>query len=194
MKKILFTFLLLCLTISCKPQSPTYIENIQLFQYKLNTEYADAATSPLTKEDLKTFKTLDFFEIDENYRVEATLELTPESPIFEMKTTTDRLSLYKKYAIARFTLNGKDCELSLYQNIDLMNKSLEYADYLFLPFNDASNGKTTYGGGRFIIEIDFNKAYNPYCAYNHNYSCPIPPDENNLNILVNAGVKDFAHH
>jgi hypothetical protein len=86
-----------------------------------------------------------------------------------------------------------------------MNKSLEYADYLFLPFNDASNGKTTYGGGRFIdleipaagnktIEIDFNKAYNPYCAYNHNYSCPIPPDENNLNILVNAGVKDFAHH
>ena len=80
--------------------------------------------------------------------------------------------------------------------------SLEFENYLFLPFNDTSNGKTTYGGGRFIdleipekgsktISIDFNKAYNPLCAYNHKYSCPIPPAENNLSIEIPVGVKDY---
>ena len=79
------------------------------------------------------------------------------------------------------------------------------ANLLFLPFNDSSNGKTSYGGGRFIdieipenssksIIIDFNKAYNPYCAYNHKYSCPIPPKENLLVIPIAAGVKAYKKH
>ena len=83
--------------------------------------------------------------------------------------------------------------------------SLDYANYLFLPFNDNTNGKTSYGGGRFIdleipeagsktIVIDFNKSYNPYCAYNHKYSCPIPPSENNLNVEISAGVKAYKEH
>ena len=147
---------------------------------------------------------MDFFDIDKNYLVEASLELTPNAPIFEMQTTTVRLPLYKKYGIARFTLNGKKCELSVYQSLDLMT-SLDYANYLFLPFNDNTNGKTSYGGGRFIdleipeagsktIVIDFNKSYNPYCAYNHKYSCPIPPSENNLNVEISAGVKAYKEH
>jgi hypothetical protein len=80
--------------------------------------------------------------------------------------------------------------------------TVEYAEHLFLPFNDATNGTTTYGGGRYLdleipkegskkIRIDFNKAYNPYCAYNHTFSCPIPPSENNLPIAIPVGVKAF---
>jgi len=121
-----------------------------------------------------------------------------------MQTTTDRLPLYQKYGVASFTLNGKDCQLSLYQSQQYMT-SLEHGNLLFLPYNDPSNGDASYGGGRFIdieipekgskkIVIDFNKSYNPYCAYNHKYSCPIPPSENNLNIEILAGVKAYKKH
>lgn len=215
MKNLLIAFSLLIIVSSCKPKSSkseeitkpltsNHQEAIKLFQNKLNTQYASTKESPLTEEDLKIFKALDFFDIDENFRVEASLDLTPDSPIFEMQTTTERKPLYKKYGIARFSLNGKECELSLYQSLDLMTTA-DYADYLFLPFNDASNGETSYGGGRFIdleipeagsktIVIDFNESYNPYCAYNHKYSCPVPPSENNLNIQILAGVKAYKEH
>lgn len=204
MKKFL-SLLLISITLTyCTSQNTTYKDEIKLFQYELNTEYADASKSPLTKEDLKTFKALDFFEINEKYKVTAQLEYTPNSPVFELKTTTDRLPLYRKYAIATFVLDGKEHQLNIYQSQDLMN-SLEYKNYLFLPFNDTTNGKSTYGGGRFMdleipstesntIIIDFNKAYNPYCAYNHIYSCPIPPKENTLNIAIEAGVKAYKKH
>ncbi len=201
MKKPLFILFFISLFLSCSDKKTSYEDEIKLFQYELNTQYANAEESPLTEEDLKTFKALDFFEINENYKVTAEFELTPNTPIFEMPTTTERLPLYRKYGIAKFNLNGKNLELSLYQNQNLMN-SLEYKNYLFLPFNDASNSKTTYGGGRFIdleipekgsktIIIDFNKAYNPYCAYNHKFSCPIPPAENNLPIDIPVGVKNY---
>lgn len=194
--------ILVCfLFLSCAEKNATYENEIKLFQYNLNVEFADATKSPLTAEDMKTFKALEFFDIDEKYNIEADFELTPNTPVFEMPTTTDRLPLYRKYGIARFMLDGKKMELSIYQSQELMT-DFNYKDYLFLPFNDATNGTLTYGGGRFIdleipkensktIHIDFNKAYNPYCAYNHAFSCPIPPSENNLPIAIPAGVKAF---
>jgi len=204
MKHLLFTLLVILSFTNCTTQKPSYEDEIKQVQYDLNTEYADADKSPLTKEDLKTFKALEFFKIDKNYRVEASFELTPNTPIFEMQTTTDRLPLYRKYGIAHFTLNGENLELSIYQNQKLM-KNLEYEDYLFVPFNDITNGNLSYGGGRYIdikmpsegsttIVIDFNKAYNPYCAYNSKYSCPIPPSENKLEIAIHAGVKAYGKH
>lgn len=201
MKKIIFVLAVVFLFFNCSPKKVSYEDEIKLFQYKLNTEFADAEKSPLTAEDLKTFKTLDFFETDKNYKVEAEFELTPNTPVFEMQTNTDRLPLYRKYGIARFTLNGEKFELNIYQSLDLMSNP-EFEDYLFLPFNDTTNGKSSYGGGRYLdlefppkesktIVIDFNKAYNPYCAYNTKYSCPIPPSENNLPIDIPVGVKAY---
>jgi uncharacterized protein (DUF1684 family) len=199
--KILLSFFFAIAFFSCSKKNSSYEDEIKLFQYDLNIEFADASKSPLTEEDIKTFKVLEFFDIDENYNIEADFELTPNTPVFEMPTTTERLPLYRKYGIARFTLNGKKMELSIYQNQQLMS-DFEYKDYLFLPFNDATNGTTTYGGGRYLdleipkegskkIRIDFNKAYNPYCAYNHTFSCPIPPSENNLPIAIPVGVKAY---
>ena len=204
MKKILLTLIIIMLFSSCAKQKISYKDEIKHFQYELNREYADTSTSPLTKEDLKAFKSLEFFKIDKNYSIEVNLERTPDTPIFEMQTTTDRLPLYRKYGIARFTLNGKEIALSIYQSQDLMMNA-EYEDYLFLPFNDKTNGNLSYGGGRFLdlklpseesntIIIDFNKAYNPYCAYNHKYSCPIPPSENTIPIEILAGVKAYGKH
>ncbi|MBK5207966.1 MAG: DUF1684 domain-containing protein [Flavobacteriaceae bacterium] len=202
--KVILSILFAIVFFSCAKKSSSYQNEIKLFQYELNREFADATKSPLTKEDIKTFKALAFFEIDKNYNIEADFELTPNTLVFEMPTTTDRLPLYKKYGIARFTLNGEKIELNIYQNQQLMT-DFKYKDYLFLPFNDATNGTTTYGGGRFIdleipaggskkIRIDFNKAYNPYCAYNHTFSCPIPPSENNLPIAIPVGVKAFKQN
>ena len=105
----------------------------------------------------------------------------------------------EKYGVLKFYILGKDLALYAYQNIDLVKKEA-YKDYLFIPFTDLSNGFETYGGGRYIdiqyngeesIVLDFNKAYNPYCAYSGRWSCPIPPKENHLEIEIKAGVRSF---
>ena len=169
------------------------------FQTELNQSYADSLKSPLTKEDLNHFKGLDFFPIDEKYIVEATFVRTKKEKPFGMKTTTSRTPLYKKYGELRFSIEGKEFKLNVYQNIELIKKP-GYDDYLFLPFSDLTCGKESYIGGRYvdvriqkgtIWTIDFNKAYNPYCAYNYEYSCPIVPLENDLDIEILAGVKKF---
>jgi hypothetical protein len=169
------------------------------FQTELNNSYADSLKSPLTTEDLNHFKGLDFFPIDEKYIVEATFVRTKKEKAFAMKTTTSRTPLYKKYGELHFSIDGKEFKLNVYQNVDL-NKKPGYDDYLFLPFSDLTCGKESYIGGRYvdmriqkgtIWTIDFNKAYNPYCAYNYKYSCPIVPLENDLDIEILAGVKKF---
>jgi len=171
------------------------------FQKELNAEYKDPEKSPLLKEDLAKFEALPFFEINEKFLVKARFKRSKRSKAFQMKTTTDRLPTYEKYGVASFEIDGKTYQLSIYQNHALREME-EYKDYLFLPFGDATNGEESYGGGRFIdlkipdsdeIIIDFNQAYNPLCAYNHKYSCPIPPDENKLTVRIEAGVKYEAH-
>ncbi|TRX27804.1 DUF1684 domain-containing protein [Flavobacterium franklandianum] len=169
------------------------------FQKELNSEYADAKTSPLTVEDLAIFKSLDFYPISEKFFVTAIFVRTENEKPFEMKTSTDRKPMYVKFGEAHFEMNGKSLQLNIYQNIELSKKE-EYKDYLFLPFSDLTCGKESYIGGKYIdmktpkgdtIVIDFNTSYNPLCAYNHKYSCPKVPLENDLNIEIKAGVKKF---
>lgn len=169
------------------------------FQKDLNTEYADAKTSPLMVEDLEVFKTLDFYPINEKFFVIAKFVRTENEKQFEMKTSTDRKPMYAKYGEAHFEIDGKSFQLNIYRNIEL-SKREEYKDYLFLPFSDLTCGKESYIGGKYIdmktptgdtIAIDFNTSYNPYCAYNHKYSCPKVPLENDLKIEIKAGVMKF---
>ncbi|OMP30363.1 DUF1684 domain-containing protein [Mangrovimonas sp. DI 80] len=169
------------------------------FQKKLNAEFRDATMSPLTDEDRKDFKGLSFFEVDSSYVVSATLHRTPDSLWFLMKTTTDRESKERVYGVLKFELKGTSYELKVYQGEELMTQE-GFEDYLFLPFLDNTNGDESYGGGRYIdlripegdsLTIDFNKAYNPYCAYNARYSCPIVPRDNYLNTEIKAGVKAY---
>jgi len=200
MKKSLLILLLLFVSVSYAQESKQ-IKEAKKFQQKLNKEFSSKEESPLTKEDLATFKSLDFFPIDSNFIVTASLTLHKGSENLEMKTTTDRIQVYKLYATANFKLNGKDYSLEIYQNEKLL-LTPDYEDYLFLPFTDLTNGETSYGGGRYIdlrlpkadsILIDFNQSYNPLCAYNEKYSCPIPPKSNHLNTSISAGVKNFEH-
>ncbi|MCX6231316.1 MAG: DUF1684 domain-containing protein [Bacteroidetes bacterium] len=198
MKKIILIFLIFTFCIRFT-NAQSYTKQVQLVQQEMNHHFADSAKTPLTKEDFLQFKQLDFFPIDSFYCIKAKFVRTPDEIPFPMKTTTSRMPMYVKYGEAYFELSGVKCRLNIYQNQDLIKKE-GYQDYLFLPFTDATNGDESYGGGRYIdlkisaddiIIIDFNKAYNPYCAYNHKYSCPIPPSENNLSIEIKAGVKKF---
>ncbi len=175
------------------------LKSILEYQEKLNKEFKDPETSPLPDRFRKEFEGLDFFEPDTNYVVQANFVPAINATPFFMPTTTDRRPEYELYGTVSFVLNGNEHTLEVYQNQKLILEE-KYKNHLFLPFLDNSNGKDTYGGGRYIdlvrpegdfIEIDFNKAYNPYCAYNKKYSCPIVPVVNTLNIEVKAGIKAF---
>lgn len=175
------------------------VNDVYEFQKQMNEEFLDSLKSPLTNEDRVLFKTLDFYPINEKFIVEAKFVLAKKQKAFKMKTSTDRTPLYKKYGELHFEIEGDKFVLNLYQNIELSRRP-GFKDYLFLPFSDLTSGKESYIGGRYIdmripvsdkVIINFNKAYNPYCAYNYKYSCPIVPLENDLNIAIEAGVKKF---
>lgn len=192
-----FSFFLLSLIIF---QTSLAQQRAEDFQRDLNAKFSDPAESPLELEDLEKFEGLEFFKIDSNYQVIADFVRTPAEAPFKMKTSTERLPVYVKYGELYFELKGRSLKLNVYQNLELVQDP-KYFDYLFVPFTDLTNGRGSYGGGRYLdlripdsnrINLDFNKAYNPYCAYSGRYSCPIPPKENHLNIEITAGVRSFA--
>jgi len=201
MKNVL-SFLFIFLLISCNSNGKRPLLGETEYQQKLNASYKDATTSPLKKKDLKNFNGLDFFAVDSSFIVTANLTRIENAPVFEMATTTDRKPLYKEYGLLRFKINGQDLELTIYQSQDDLRDE-KYKDYLFLPFTDNTSGNESYGGGRYMdvmitdikddntIELNFNNTYNPYCAYNDDYSCPLTPRKNHLDIEVKAGIKAF---
>ena len=173
------------------------IKTNEEYRAELNESYKDSLHSPLKREARLKFEAFPFYPIDTAYYVVAKFERSKKGKSFRMKTSTDRKPVYKVFGVATFTINGVSHELTIYQNIGLL-KNPEYEDYLFLPFNDYTNGGETYGGGRYLdlkipegntIVLDFNKAYNPYCAYTYGYSCPVPPRENSLKTEIKAGIK-----
>ncbi len=178
----------------------SYVDEIQKERSERDAEFANPETSILLEADLASFKGLDYFPITEKYKVQVLqIKRFKRKKTFEMTTTTARRPLYKPYAQLTFSMDGKESKLTVYQNMELIKKQ-GFEDYLFIPFTDLTSGEECYGGGRYLDfrisdldkkEIDFNKAYNPYCAYNAKYSCPIPPSENALDVRVEAGVKKF---
>jgi len=201
MKNILTLFLLICIS-ACNSKDRRPLMGKTEYQQTLNASYKDATKSPLKKKDLQNFKGLDFFEIDSSFIVTATFTKINNAPVFEMATTTDRKPLYKEYGVVQFNLKGKECELTVYQSQDDLRDE-QYKDYLFLPFTDFTSGNESYGSGRYMdimttdittnntVILNFNNTYNPYCAYNDKYSCPLTPRKNHLEIAVKAGIKIF---
>lgn len=199
--QILCLLQILFVSVSCS-QSTKYISEIENHRAEKNAEFKNPEKTALKAKDLKKFKGLNYFEIDSTFKVIAKLVLTPDAQVFEMPTSTERLPKYRQYGVLHFEIKGKKLQLNVYQNIDLMKKP-GYEDYLFIPFTDETTGDETYGAGRFIearipnsneMILDFNLCFNPYCAYNDRYSCPIPPVENHLKIKILAGEKTYEKH
>ncbi|MHB1277517.1 MAG: DUF1684 domain-containing protein [Bacteroidia bacterium] len=203
LKPALSSFLLF-FAVFCSAQPDTASFRLLNDSLRLATdaEFADPDHTPLTKKDQKNFNGLSYFPFDGSYVVNAQFKPTPDEKPFLMPTTTDRLPRYVKNGILYFELQGQTLELSVYKNLDLSKKA-GYENYYFIPFNDSTNGFETYGGGRYMdiygpledtVVLDFNRAYNPYCAYNSRYSCPIPPLKNRLAVAIRAGVLAWKEH
>ncbi|QCX54014.1 DUF1684 domain-containing protein [Elizabethkingia sp. JS20170427COW] len=171
---------------------------IKDFQDKLNLEFKTVGETPLRGDNLAQFKKLPFFDTHPRYKVKAKLVPTQNAEVFDIPTSSGKTKKYKEYGTLFFKIDKVPYSLKVYQSHDLI-KNPKYKDYLFLPFRDETNGKETYGGGRYLdlkipkkkkLIVDFNKAYNPFCAYNAlDYNCPIVPLENKLPIAIKAGVK-----
>lgn len=172
---------------------------IEGYKDKITTErkekdvmFKQAEDSPLTEAQKEIFNTLNYFPVSEKYRINAEFSKNPREQIVKMAITGGSQREYYIYGNAHFHFNGKELNLTVYKSV---NSEVEY---LFIPFYDATSAELTYGGGRYVepklvdggtLEIDFNLAYNPYCAYNHTYRCPIPPQDNNLTVSIMAGEK-----
>ena len=205
LKKSLFILSVSMLFFSCNSQDKRALMGVTAYQQDLNASYKDATKSPLKKKDLKNFNGLDFFPVDSSFIVKANMVKITNAKTFEMATTTDRKPLYKEYGLLTFSLKGKEHQLTIYQSMDDL-KEEKYKDYLFLPFTDNTSADESYGGGRYMdvmttdenedgtILLNFNNTYNPYCAYNPKFSCPLTPRKNHLDLKVTAGIKVFEKH
>ena len=154
----------------------------------------------LTAADQKAF--LRFYPLNPAYRVAARFEKYVDSPWFPMRTSGKTAQIQRKYGRLTFRIHDTVVHLMVYQGKELMQKEAT-RDYLFIPFTDATSGIDSYGGGRYIdcmigdiqnsvLVLDFNKAYNPYCAYTTGYNCPIPPKENDLPVAIRAGESNYG--
>ena len=146
--------------------------------------------SPLQQDQKERFVGLKYFPENSNLLFELNIEEFPEKETIKMQTSTGDLQTYIRFGKIRFQVKGVEAELTVFSN--------QYG--FFLPFVDSQAGKETYGAGRYLepqsspkgkLLVDFNLAYNPYCAYNDLYSCPIPPAENRLKVAIEAGEKNY---
>lgn len=148
-------------------------------------------------------KLLSFYPVNEQYRIVAKFERVRDGKWFSMETSGPLRQVYRVYGTIYFTIRDTVVRLNIYQSQMLMTTE-QYKDHLLLPYTDLTTGDETYPGGRYIdletadvknnsITIDFNKAYNPYCAYiTGKYNCPLPPKENDLPVAIRAGEKLFV--
>jgi len=196
MKKLLLFQIWFFLSVACYAQR-SYKDSIQ--NYLKN--YVDSH-EVVKGEDRKH---LHFFDVDPKYRVVAKFEKVETAQWFEMPTSGKIKKVFRQYGVLSFTINDTLVKMNLYQSQGLMGSD-QYKNYLFLPFTDATSGLETYESGRYIdllttdikngeVVVDFNKAYNPYCAYVSGvYNCPVPPKENHLKVAIRAGEKSYSKH
>jgi len=174
--------------------SKGYIEKLQSERKEKNEMLKHSADSPLTTAQKQHFDSLAYYQIDPDYNITADYNPLAAPQHIDITTSDGERQAYLKVGYAHFVLGGKQQKLTVLDPLD------NTQDYLFIPFYDETSTRSTYGGGRYLeaelagsnkIRLDFNTAYNPYCAYNHEYRCPLPPSENQIDVPVEAGEKLF---
>jgi uncharacterized protein len=190
-RSLSLTILALAVFAACSNRPPDdYAARIAAERAQKDEMFRTSEDSPVRKEDVGKFVPLPYFPIDESYAVPAQLEPSPERVVFTMPTSTGKLRNVEKIGTLRFNLKGQPLQLTAFLE--------EGSDRLFVPFSDLTNGTETYQAGRYInldpmrsgvYIVDFNAAYNPYCYYNAEYDCPLPPSENRLPVPIRAGER-----
>ncbi len=194
MQRVFYLFLFLFIGEVAVAQNDPYTNSIVSWQKNYIAKH-----QVVKGNDKKYFR---FFPINKNYFVTATFEKVKDGVGFNMRTSAGTEQYFYKFGVLKFSLGGVACQLSVYQSKELMSTE-KYKDYLFIPFTDKTTGAESYGSGRYLeyfssdikdgkLQLDFNGAYNPYCAYGKGFHCPIPPRENYLPVAVKAGEKVFG--
>ncbi|MEX1000781.1 MAG: DUF1684 domain-containing protein [Crocinitomicaceae bacterium] len=200
--RLFFLFLFNCCFFLWGYGQDSYFATIKKFQQELDEHYQNKDTSPLSEKERRKFKGHRYFQIDSAYRIVANFERIPHPDTIVMPTSAGTEKVYLRYANIRFSIQGVACKLVAYQSLNSLNATDDQKQ-LFIPFTDETSGKKTYGGGRYLdilipkgdtIIIDFNRAYNPYCAYTTGWFCPLPPKENSLNVSIKAGLMTPSEH
>lgn len=171
-----------------------YIQEIEKYQEEKHDFFKTSQGSPFVQKNLE-YQQVEFFPIDSDYKVSGELERLSKRETVSLTNSDGSIVKYIKFARATFKLKGEEQSL-------LILKPLGFGNQYLTAFGDETSGETTYGGGRYLdlaigksdlIEIDFNKAYNPYCAYVADYLCPLPPQENFLSVSIEAGEKNYPY-
>jgi uncharacterized protein len=166
------------------------MDSLEDYRKSKDDFFAHEPQSPLTAQQKRNFKGLNYFPPNPALRMEVQVEEFPVKQQIEMQTTTGDIQVYQRFGRFQFSVDGQPAELTIYSS----------DDNYFLPFVDSLLGKETYPAGRYLepeplanghFLVDFNLAYNPYCAYNDYWSCPLTPFENRLKVPIRAGEKLF---
>jgi uncharacterized protein (DUF1684 family) len=185
--------LLVALAAGCSSRERPYTEEIGSWQADRDQFMRQSPESPIPQPQRATFPPLPYFAVNEDYRVPADLQVISSSQILEMPTSTGQLRKMRRVGTLAFTLKGQPATLTAF--VDATENDMRR---LFVPFADLTNGSETYQGGRYLdldrtatglYDLDFNRAYHPFCLYNPTYDCPVPPRENRLKVPVRAGER-----
>ena len=177
------------------PDDSAYMEQLIDAREDKDRQFREASDSPVPKDKRDALLPLRYFPVDPTYAVPAALKLAGERPVFEMPTSTGALRRMQLVGTLEFTLQGESRSLGAF-----VPEGTQRITSLFVPFADVTTGSETYVAGRYLdidptstgyYTIDFNRAYNPYCAYNDAWSCPLPPVENWLKVPIRAGERKF---
>ena len=194
--RLLYLFVFLNVAIAVRAQSSWYSDLLEARRMQ-DSAFKTGDESPLPADVKKTFKGLRYFEPDNRFNVMAELIRLKKPETIKMGTSDGKEKEYVKFAQVRFKLLNLAYTLDVFYSTEIRQRK-GYARHMFLPFKDLTNLVETYGGGRYLdleepeddlVRIDFNRAYNPYCAYSDGYSCPKVPKENYLDLRVTAGEK-----
>jgi uncharacterized protein (DUF1684 family) len=186
--------LLLLAAAGCSEKPRTWQEEIGAWRARKDAEFRSGSDSPIPEAQRAAFSGLRYFDLDARFRVPAALAVNEQSSrIIEMDTTAGNRERMRVIGTLEFTMNGEKRALTAF-----VQENATDTRRLFVPFGDATNRGETYGGGRYldlsrsatgIYDLDFNRAYNPFCVYDVRYECPLPPRENKLPIEIRAGEK-----
>lgn len=192
-------FFFVCLFYMSCGSGKKYIAETNVHRLRYKTSFLQNERSPLTASDTSF---LDFYQPDQRWVKKAVFTPSNKDNVIEIPTYSGIKKPYRLYGTVTFKDDKKSYVLEVYKSAQMPENPL-YKNHLFLPFKDETNGDETYGGGRYMdltvsdiknnkITLDFNKCYNPWCAYSDGYNCPVPPKSNHLPIRVPAGEKMFT--
>lgn len=198
MKKIWFILVPIALVVFLLSRTGSsneeYIAEINKYWEDRHDFFRTSEASPFVQKD-EEYMEVEYFEPNSDFKVNGKLNRLSKREILTLGNSDGTTTTYLKFAIVNFKIKGESCSLTIL-------KALGFGNQYLLAFGDATSGDTTYGGGRYLdvgvgksdqITLDFNKSYNPYCAYFDDFTCPFPPPENLLEVAIEAGEKNYSH-